>query len=178
MRCSNVVVPQSLWRVAVMALIVPVACGASAQTVDAPAAAVAPLPAASAASAYRSIASRQQRESTKAKNHYVAAWGIDKMKVSSTASGNLVRFSYRVSDPARASVLGDKKFTPYMISPRSRAVLQVPVMDKVGMLRQATTQQVGQEYWMVFSNKGNLVKPGDRVNVVIGAFHADGLMVE
>jgi hypothetical protein len=31
---------------------------------------------------------------------------------------------------------------------------------------------------MVFSNKGNLVKPGDRVNVVIGTFHADGLMVE
>jgi hypothetical protein len=30
----------------------------------------------------------------------------------------------------------------------------------------------------VFSNKGNLVKRGDRVNVMIGAFHADGLMVE
>jgi hypothetical protein len=31
---------------------------------------------------------------------------------------------------------------------------------------------------MVFSNKGNLVKHGDRVNVVAGAFHLDGLMVE
>jgi hypothetical protein len=31
---------------------------------------------------------------------------------------------------------------------------------------------------VVFSNKGNLVRPGDRVNVMIGAFHADGLLVE
>jgi len=29
-----------------------------------------------------------------------------------------------------------------------------------------------------FSNKGNLVKAGDRVNVMIGTFHADGLLVE
>jgi hypothetical protein len=31
---------------------------------------------------------------------------------------------------------------------------------------------------MVFSNKGNLVKPGDEISVVIGKFHADGLIVE
>jgi hypothetical protein len=142
---------------------------------------VAPMaagPSASAAALQRSIASRQQKQSTKAKNYYVTSWGVDKMKVSSTASGNLVRFSYRVSDPERAKALGDKRFTPYMISPRSHTVLQVPVMDKVGMLRQANAPLAGQEYWMVFSNKGNIVQPGDRVNVVIGAFHADGLMVE
>jgi hypothetical protein len=156
---------------------------ASAQTATPPtkpaaAAAAAPAAAASAAASRRGIASRQQKESTKAKNHYITAWGIDKMKVSTTASGNLIRFSYRVAEPERARVLGDKRFTPYMVSPRHNAVLQVPVMDKVGMLRQAATPEAGQEYWMVFSNKGNLVRPGDRVNVVIGSFHADGLMVE
>jgi hypothetical protein len=31
---------------------------------------------------------------------------------------------------------------------------------------------------MAFSNKGNLVRPGERVNVIIGKFHADGLLVE
>jgi hypothetical protein len=31
---------------------------------------------------------------------------------------------------------------------------------------------------MVFSNKGNLVKAGDRVNVLIGSFHIDGLVVQ
>ena len=98
--------------------------------------------------------------------------------MSYTSSGNLIRFSYRVADPERAKPLGDKKATPYLLGQKSHAMLQVPVMDKVGMLRQTGTPQVGQEYWMVFSNKGNLVRPGDRVNVMIGAFHADGLMVE
>jgi len=31
---------------------------------------------------------------------------------------------------------------------------------------------------MVFSNKGKLIKPGDRVNVMIGSFHVEGLVVE
>lgn len=160
---------------AVMTMVGALAGGASAQSAVTPAAASAPMV---AAPARHSNASRQQKESTKARNRYVTAWGIDKMKVSYTASGNLIRFSYRVSEPDRAKVLGDKRFTPYMVSPRHGAVLQVPVMDKVGMLRQATVPQAGQEYWMVFSNKGNLVRPGDRVSVLIGSFRADGLMVE
>ena len=113
-----------------------------------------------------------------AKNYYLAAWGVDNMKVSQTASGNLIRFSYRAANPARAMPLGDVRATPYLIGQRSRAMLQIPVMDKVGKLRQSGSPIAGQEYWMVFSNKGNLVKVGDRVNVVIGNFHADGLMVE
>jgi hypothetical protein len=31
---------------------------------------------------------------------------------------------------------------------------------------------------VAFSNKGQLVKRGDRVNVVIGAFRAEGLVVD
>jgi hypothetical protein len=57
-------------------------------------------------------------------------------------------------------------------------MLQVPVMENIGQLRQAVKPETGKEYWMVFSNRGNLVKVGDRVNVIIGTFHADGLMVE
>jgi len=121
---------------------------------------------------------RPEKITKSAKTYYVTTWGVDKLRVSHTASGNLIRFSYRVSDPARAKALGDKKATPYLLGQRSRALLQVPVMDKVGQLRQTGTPQAGQEYWMVFSNKGNLIKPGDRVNVMIGSFHADGLMVE
>lgn len=128
--------------------------------------------------ARKASAFKQQEMTHKAQQYYLAAWGVDKLKVSYTASGNLIRFSYRVADPARAQALGDKKNTPYLYGQRSRAMLQVPVMDKIGMLRQAASPEAGKEYWMVFSNKGNLVKPGDRVNVLIGAFHADGLMVD
>jgi hypothetical protein len=31
---------------------------------------------------------------------------------------------------------------------------------------------------MAFSNPGRQIKPGDRVDVVIGGFHARGLVVE
>jgi hypothetical protein len=114
----------------------------------------------------------------RAKLYYMSAWGIDNLKVSYTASGNLIRFTYRVADPVLAKPLGDEKATPYLYGQRSHAMLQVPTMDKVGTLRQVGAQKAGMEYWMVFSNKGNLVKQGDRVNVIIGTFHADGLLVE
>jgi len=54
----------------------------------------------------------------------------------------------------------------------------VPSLEKVGKLRQSSTPQAGKSYWMAFSNKGRLVKRGDRVNVVIGKFRADGLVVD
>jgi len=113
-----------------------------------------------------------------ARNYYQAVWGVDNLLVRQTASGNLIRFSYRVTNPEQAKLLGNKQATPYLYGQRSQAVLQVPVMDKVGQLRQTGSQGVGQDYWMVFSNKGNLIKPGDRVDVVIGSFRAVGLMVE
>jgi hypothetical protein len=128
--------------------------------------------------ATRRVPYPQQRVTDKAKKYYAGEWGIDKMKVSYTSSGNLIRFSYRVSDAELAKPLGSKEDMPMLVGVRSRAVLQIPVMDKVGPLRQATAPEVGHEYWMMFSNKGNLVKPGDRVNVIIGQFHADGLVVE
>ena len=114
----------------------------------------------------------------RAKTYYQSVWGIDNLLVRATASGNLIRFSYRVTNPAQAKPLGSKEATPILYGERSNAVLHVPVMDKVGDLRQSGPQEAGQSYWMVFSNKGNLVRSGDRVDVFIGAFHATGLMVE
>lgn len=113
-----------------------------------------------------------------AKIYYALYGGVGDLHVRRTASGNLIRFSYRVTDPWIARVLGDKNATPYLLGRRSQALLQIPVMDKIGQLRQSGPLAVGQEYWMVFSNKGNLIKAGDRVDVMIGSFHIDGLVVE
>jgi hypothetical protein len=124
------------------------------------------------------VSRRQQVRSEHAVTYYSAAWGVQDLAVRSTASGNLIRFSYKVLDPARARQLFDKGSQPVLFSQRSHALLQIPVMEKVGPLRQANDLAAGKEYWMAFSNKGNLVRPGDRVNVIIGAFHADGLLVE
>jgi hypothetical protein len=51
-------------------------------------------------------------------------------------------------------------------------------MEQIGPLRQTGEAEVGKAYWMVFSNKGNLVKAGDRVSVIVGTYHIDDLMVE
>ncbi|RQR27311.1 MULTISPECIES: hypothetical protein [unclassified Burkholderia] len=114
----------------------------------------------------------------RAKVYYQMTRGVDNMRVRHTASDNLIRFSYRVTDPAAAKRLGDKSATPHLYGQTSHALLDIPVMDKIGQLRQSGPLQAGQEYWMVFSNKGNAIKPGERVNVLVGSFHIDGLVVE
>jgi hypothetical protein len=108
-----------------------------------------------------------------------AVWGIEAPAVKAVESGLIIKFSYRVLDPHKAKVLSDKKFSPYLESPEKGLQLVVPTMEKVGQLRQAPHDIVaGESYWMAFSNPGRQIRPGDRVDVVIGTFHARGLVVE
>lgn len=109
---------------------------------------------------------------------YRRVWGVDDIKLQETASGSMIRFSYRVVDANRAKALNDKRATPTLTDETTGAKLQVPVMEKVGQLRQTATPENGREYWMVFSNRGHIVRPGSRVTVVIDKFRAGGLVVE
>ena len=110
---------------------------------------------------------------------YEAFWGIDALSVKAVESGVILRFSYRVLDPEKAKPLNDKKLNPLLVSPEKGIQLVVPSMEKVGQLRQAPHELVaGQSYWMAFSNSGRLLKRGDRVDIVIGNFHANGVMIE
>jgi hypothetical protein len=93
-------------------------------------------------------------------------------------SGEIIRFSYSVVDAEKAKAINDKKVEPSLIDLQAGVKLVIPMLEKVGLLRQTSTPETGKSYWMAFSNKGRLVKRGDRVNVVIGNFHADGLVVE
>jgi len=111
--------------------------------------------------------------------YYEAIWGIEAPTVKAVESGVILRFSYRVLDPGKAKPLTDKKLTPFLQSPEKGVQLVVPSMEKVGQLRQAPQKiEAGKSYWMAFSNSGRVVKPGDRVDIVIGSFHARGLLVE
>jgi hypothetical protein len=110
--------------------------------------------------------------------YYEGVWGVDSLSVRAVESGEIIRFTYRVLDAAKAKQLNDKKSEPFLIAPRSGVKLVVPQMEKVGQLRQSSTPEAGKTYWMAFSNKGRPVKRGDRVAVVIGNFRADGLVVE
>ena len=116
--------------------------------------------------------------SDKASNFYMMRWGVDAMVVKAVTSDQLIRFSYRVTNPVKAKTLGTKEAAPQLIDDRRRVALVVPTMDKVGQLRQSGPPENGKTYWMVFSNKGNVVKRGDRVAIVMGEFHVNGLAVE
>ena len=118
------------------------------------------------------------RFAAKAGEYYRMVWGIRAPAVKLTESDELVRFSWLVLDARRAAPLSDAASTPSLIDPQAGVSLVVPAMENVGLLRQTATPEEGRSYWVTFSNKGRLVKRGDRVNVVIGTFHAEGLMVD
>ena len=110
--------------------------------------------------------------------YYKSVWGVDALSVKLTESGQIVRFSWRVLDPGLAKSLSNKNAQPMLVDPQAGVSLVVPTLENIGMMRQAQTPEAGKSYWMAFSNKGRIVKKGDRVNVVIGQFHADGLGVD
>jgi hypothetical protein len=110
--------------------------------------------------------------------YYDLVWGVDSLSVKAVESGEIIRFTYHIIDADKAQTLNDKKSEPLLIDPQAGVKLVVPALEQVGQLRQSSTPQAGRSYWMAFSNSGRLVKRGDHVNVVIGAFRADGLVVE
>jgi hypothetical protein len=116
--------------------------------------------------------------STRAAMMYRRRWGVDNITLKATASGSVICFSYLVVDANKAKVLNDKKEDPYLLVQKNGAKLEVPATEKVGKLRQTATPENGREYWMVFQNSSHTVQPGDRVDIVIGTFRADGLVVE
>ena len=103
---------------------------------------------------------------------------MDSIHVKAVESGELIKFSYRVLDGDKAKPLNDKSNEPAMYVPSLHTKLVVPSLEKIGQLRQSSTPEAGRFYWMAFSNPGGTVKRGDRVSVVIGQFHIDGLVVE
>ena len=119
-----------------------------------------------------------ERFAGRAGKYYPLVWGVDSLSVKLAESGELVRFSYRVVDPARAAALNDRNAEPSLVDPRAGVRLVVPAMEKIGKLRQTGAPAAGKAYWMAFSNKGRPVKKGDRVDVFIGPFRAQGLVVD
>jgi hypothetical protein len=116
--------------------------------------------------------------SARAEMYRARRFGVDHLRVRAISSGSSLEFRYRVIDPDKAQMLTDKRAKPLMIDQATGNKLEVPTMEKVGELRQTATPELGREYWMVFANRGKLVKPGQRVDVMIGPFRAEGLTVE
>lgn len=119
-----------------------------------------------------------ERFSGRAGMYYSLIWGIDSISVRLVESGELVRFSYRVVDPAKARLLNDKQSEAKLEDPKAGVSLTIPVMEKIGPLRQTMAAEAGRSYWMTFSNKGRRVVRGDWVDVAVGPFRARNLVVD
>jgi hypothetical protein len=119
-----------------------------------------------------------ERFAGRADQYYRVVWGVDALTVKWVESGELIKFSYHVLDAKRAKVLSDQRSEPSLIDPKAGIRLVVPHVDKVGALRQTAPPENDHEYWIEFSNKGRVVKRGDRVDLVIGTFHANNLVVD
>lgn len=114
--------------------------------------------------------SRQQAEE---------ALGIESVAIRQTSAGYMLDYRYKVVDPALAAVMLNRKNKPYLMHEASGKVLAVPVTAKVGPLRQSTLKpEAGRIYFMMFGNAGKLVRPGDRVTLIVGQHRIEHLTVE
>jgi len=144
-----------------------------------PAQAAAPAqPGAKAAQPAPSQGSQLNHLSRRAEMYYEGLWGVGEFRVKVAESGEMIRFNYRVLDPAKAAALNDKKAEPELIDSQAGVKLSVPQMEKIGKLRQSSTPKEGMTYWMAFANPTLAVKRGHHVDVFIGSFRAYGLVVE
>ncbi len=137
-----------------------------------------PAPAAKSSKPAASQHYQPNRLPKRAQLYYNLIWGVDSLAVKQVESGEIIRFTYHVLDAEKAKTLNEEKNEPSLIDPQAGVSLVVPSLPFAGKLRQHSTPEAGKSYWVAFSNKGRPVKRGDHVSVVIGQFHADGLVVE
>jgi len=105
-------------------------------------------------------------------------WGIEIMYVRQTAAGYMLEFRYKVVDAEKAKALFERQTKPMLTHTETGAKLIVPTPAKTGALRNSNPPKDDHTYWMFFANPGQLVKPGQHVNIEIGDFVAENLLVQ
>ena len=106
-------------------------------------------------------------------------WGVQTEGLRLSAAGYMLDFRFRVLAPNKAAPLLDRANKPYLLDPQSGAKLIVPAPPKVGSLRQKSgAPKRDKVYFVMFSNPGRFIKPGQKVTIVIGDFKAENLVVQ
>ena len=104
-------------------------------------------------------------------------WGVELMFIRATAAGYMVEVRYKVLDPEKAAPLFVRKTKPILNHVDSGVQLAVASPAKSGPLRNSDVPLPDHTYWMLFANPNRIVKAGDRVNLQIGDFAVEGLVV-
>lgn len=110
--------------------------------------------------------------------YYKRNWGVEVVGVKPVSSGYMLEFRYRILDPDKAKMLNDMKERAYVIDDATGTRLAVPAMENIGELRSGAAPKIDRTYFMIFGNPGKLVKPGSRIDVVVGNFRVDNLIVD
>jgi len=104
-------------------------------------------------------------------------WGIEPVSLRLTAAGQMLDFRYRVTDPKKAVPFFYARNKPALVDQASGKKLSVPVVPKVGSLRQKTVKpEVGRIYFILFGNPG-VVKDGSKVTLIVGDIRIENLTV-
>jgi hypothetical protein len=117
---------------------------------------------------------RHPRENTYMKRQ----WGVEVLYVRQTSAGYMLEFRYKVLDAEKAKALFKRQTKPILTHVESGAKLIVPTPAKTGALRNSNLPLADHTYWMFFANPGKLVQPGEHVNIEIGDFLVEGLVVQ
>ena len=105
--------------------------------------------------------------------------GIRVLSIRQTAAGYMLDFRYKVLNPKKAAIFLNRDNKPLLTVLKNGLRLQVPVTAKIGPLRQSARLAIkGKNYFMFFGNPSRMVVSGDKVQVQIGDFKSDELIVE
>ena len=105
--------------------------------------------------------------------------GIKIERIHPSAGGLMLDMRYRLVDVEKAKLAIKRGAQIYLVDQSSGAKLPVPDMAKVGKLLQHPDQgEHGKIYWVFFNNPGAMVKPGDKVTLVIDEIRIKDIIVE
>jgi hypothetical protein len=106
-------------------------------------------------------------------------YGVSILGVRMTAAGHMLDFRYRVLDTAKAGRLIRPKMGLALIDQATKAEMSVPVMEKVGALKQTRSHLFPERtYSVLFANRGGGLKVGSKVTIQFGDLSLDNLIVE
>lgn len=105
-------------------------------------------------------------------------WGVEVLYVREAAAGYMLEFRYKVHDAEKAKPLFERQTKPLLTHVRTGAQMIVPTPAKTGALRNSNPPLDGHTYWMFFANPGKFIQPGEQVNIEIGDFKVEGLVVQ
>lgn len=105
-------------------------------------------------------------------------WGIEVVRLFTTASGAMLDFRYKVLDPVKAAPIFDHHRRAYLVNQATKETLAVPTSPKTGQFRPTGIPEAGRGYYMIFSNLNRAIQKGDLVSIVVGDVLIPDLVVQ